>query len=339
VTRLAIVGAGIISGYHARALQGLADARVTWVADQDLERARALAAELGARATADNDEALGASDVDAVLVAVPTPFHRPVVELAAVHGKHVLCEKPIARSVEDAEAMIAACAAAGARLMVGQVVRFFPEYARIKTVLDEGTLGPIGLVRSSRVGSSPGLTRAWIGDLALSGGVVVDLMIHELDTLRWYFGDLARVFAHGLSYSPYQATADHAQALLRFESGVVAHVEASWAHAAFRTTLEIAGEHGIVRHDSEEVAPLRYDLPAEGTSPPRVERRGAISALPYRLQLRHFIDRLRDGEPFLTPGEEGLRALEAALAVLASVRSGRPVHFAGGRPPREAIAA
>src|SRR5687767_13843721 len=105
MTRFAIVGAGGIGLVHGQACRRLPDVAATWVVDQDGERAAALARTLGARATGDLEHAVSAPDVDAVIVAVPTPLHRPVTELAAAHGKHVFCEKPMARTVADAEAM------------------------------------------------------------------------------------------------------------------------------------------------------------------------------------------------------------------------------------------
>jgi UDP-N-acetylglucosamine 3-dehydrogenase len=332
VRRLAIVGAGAIAAVHARALKGIPDAALTWIADQDLARAQAMAVDAGAAATSSNEEAISASDVDAVLVATPTPFHREIVELAAAHGKDVLCEKPMARTAEDARAMIKACEAAGTRLMIGHVVRFFPEYVRIKAALDEGVLGQIGVVRASRVGPNPSSSRAWMGDPTISGGVVLDMMIHDLDALRWCFGDVARVFALGVADTGHRSSGDYAQALLRFENGVIAHVEGSWAHARFRTTMEIAGEHGTLTHDSDDSSPFRLDATHPDGAPQQVERFGSWPERPYHVQLRHFLDRLNDGDPFLTGAEEGLRAVELALAVASSARAGRPIHFEAGKP-------
>src|SRR5919198_1271719 len=158
---------------QAKACAGLPGVTVTWVADQDRTKAEALAIELGARATTDNETAI-AGDVDAVIVTVPTPFHRSVTEIAAAHGKHVFCEKPIARKLEDAEAMVAACDRAGVRFMVGHVCRFFPEFVKIREVLQSGTLGQIGLVRASRVSAHPPTDRGWFANLAASGGLIVD---------------------------------------------------------------------------------------------------------------------------------------------------------------------
>ncbi len=333
---VAVIGAGAMGAVQARACAGLSDVTVSWIADQDLARAKAVAAELGARATTDNAEAI-AGDVDAVIIVVPTPFHRPVTELAAAHGKHVFCEKPIARSIEDAEAMLAACDRAGVRLMIGHVVRFFPEFVKIRELLQAGTLGQIGVVRASRVNARPPGERNWFRDLAASGGLVVDLMIHDLDTLRWYFGDVERVFAQGLSYTPYQSTCDYTLAVVRFANGVIAHVEGSWAHGTWRTAMEIAGEHGIIRHSGEETAPIRVERPGPTFHEPLIGRQGAMSDSPYQAELRHFFDRLADGAPFLTDGREGIRALEVALAVLASVRTGRTIHFVDGRVPQDEI--
>jgi predicted dehydrogenase len=334
-TRFAIVGAGVIGQIHATAIHAFPDAEVTWVVDVNLERAEQVSRPFGARATSLPEEAIGAPDVDAVLVAVPTHLHRHFVELAAAHGKHVLCEKPIASSVDDAGAMIAACERAGVRLMVGQVVRHFPEYARAKEILDTGTLGPIGTVRASRAGSSPVATRKWLIDPNSGGGVVLDLMIHELDLLQWYFGELSRAYAFALGPSQGAGPVEYAQALLRFTGGVVAHVEASWAHHAFRTRLEIAGQHGLLSHDSQEALPIRLEVASNQSEPGRVEFRASRPERPYATQLRHFVDRLHSGEPFLVDGAAGVRALEAALAVSASARTGKPVRFEEGRPMLE----
>jgi UDP-N-acetylglucosamine 3-dehydrogenase len=326
ITRFAIVGAGQIGQVHARSIATLPDAEVAWIVDLDREPADRVAGDVGARSTADTAEAFSDAGVDAVLVAVPTNLHRPVVELAASHGKHVLCEKPISSTVADAEAMVDTCRQAGVRLMVGQVVRHFPEYARIKDVLEAGTLGAIGTVRASRVGGSPVSTRRWLVDPEAGGGVVVDLMIHELDTFRWYFGDIARVFATGFGPTETDPPVEYAQATVRFENGIVAHCEASWAHQGFRTRMEIAGEAGLLRHDSAEALPIRLEKAG------RVDYATGQPERPYMRQVRHFIDQLRTDKPFLVEGVDGIRSLEAALAVSRSVRSGTPVVFESGRP-------
>jgi predicted dehydrogenase len=228
--------------------------------------------------------------------------------------------------------------------MIGHVVRFFPDYARLYDELQRGAVGQVGVVRASRLNVYPanaqgGGGRSWYADLAVSGGVILDLMIHDLDTLRWYFGPVERVFARSLSYTAHQPQVDYALAILRFVNGVIAHVEASWAHASFRTAIEITGEHGALRTSSEETRPIHVERVVPAPPPAgAVVPRGPLPAGPYEMELRHFLACLTSGVPFLTTGEEGMRALEIGLAVLESVRTGRPVHFTDDRPIFEEVA-
>ncbi len=333
MTNIAVVGAGTMGAIHAESCRALPGATLAWVVDSERERAERVAAPDNARVAATLTEALRDPTLDAVILAVPTPFHRALTEEAAAAGKHVFCEKPIALSLDDARAMTAACERAGVRFMVGHVVRFFPEYARLGALLAKGAIGEVGIVRASRVNTYPFVGRGWYANFAWSGGPVLDMMIHDLDTLRWYFGEIARVAARGLSYGPHQPTVDYALAVVRFASGVVAHVETSWAHSTFRTSIEIAGSGGILRHASEETAALRLerpraDAPTAGVNVPR----NPLAESPYTTELRHFLDRIADGGPILTDGDEATRALAAALAVLEAVRTGKVIPFVEGWP-------
>jgi predicted dehydrogenase len=350
ITRFALIGAGGMGTIHARDITGFPDAELTWVVDIDLPRARKVAEMCGSTPTDSIDEALAADDVDAVVIALPTFLHAMATIKAAEAGKHVFCEKPIARTLEDAQVMIDACAQAGVRLMIGHVVRFFDEYAEIKQILDAGTIGQVGMVRASRLNTpvmgAPG--REWFADLEKNGGVIIDLTIHEFDTLRWYFGEVERLYAHGLSYTPYQKQRDYCMVSLRFENGVTALCESSWAHSNFRTAIEISGQYGIIKRSSEGSSTLQIESTANGEGPAAQALAGALGSSaplydlpkriwlqplplsPYQREKRHFIDCLRSGEPFLTTGEEGKKALALALAALASMRDGTTIHFAGG---------
>lgn len=329
--RIAIAGVGGMGGFHARSLASLAETELVWLADIDLPRAEALAAELGAKATASMEEAFADPAVDAVVIALPTFLHRQAVELAAKHGKHVFCEKPIAMTLEDADAMIRACDEAGVTFMVGHVVRFFHEYAKIKEMLEANAIGQVSMVRSQRIGPPVMQRSPWFADLEKSGGLVLDLLIHELDTMRWYFGEVQRVFAHGLSYTPVQKERDYVMTSLRFHNGVITHNEASWAHATFRTGIEVAGQHGLIRYDSDESSTLTLERTKEVDltvphQPAFVHMRPSNQAA-HKIELQHFAQCLQRGEPVLVNGTEGKKALALGLAVLDSMRTGTPVRF------------
>jgi len=331
--RFAVIGTGGMGGHHARNLANLPEVELTWLVDVDLPRAEALAAEIGGKPTASMEEAFASDDVDAVLIALPTFLHRQATELAASYGKHVFCEKPIARTSEDGQAMVDACEKAGVTFMVGHVVRFFPEYERLKQLLDEGTLGQIATVRAYRT-NPPVMERSpWFADVEKNGGVVLDLMIHEIDTLRWFFGDVERVYAQGLSFLPIHEKRDYTQASIRFRSGVIAHVEATWAHATHRTFIEIAGQYGLATYQSEDAATLVIE-PTDGIewlpTGTKVAQRTYLkpsAAAPHLKEVRHFIECLRTGEPVRIDGVEATKALTVANAVLESMRTGKPQFF------------
>ena len=331
--RFAIVGTGGMGGTHAVNLAGSPEAEVTWLVDVDTDRAQQLAAQIGGKVTADMEEAFASDDVDVVIIALPTGLHRMGVEKAAHFGKHVFCEKPIARTNEDAEAMVRACEEAGVTLMVGHVVRFFSEYMRIKEEIDAGNLGDVAMVRGSRL-NPPVMERSpWFADVEKSGGVVLDLMIHEIDTFRWFFGEVERLYAHGLSFTEWHTKRDHAVASIRFRNGVIAHCEASWAHSAFRTSIEVAGSKGLLRHHSFDSATLTFE-PSTGITYEGIGQQSkALTYMrptnmpPHLRELVEFVDCLRTGKPVPVSGEEGVRTLAVANAVLDSMREHRPIFF------------
>jgi UDP-N-acetylglucosamine 3-dehydrogenase len=331
--RFAVVGTGGMGGTHATNLAASPEAEVTWLVDVDTDRAQKLAEKIGGKVTADMDEAFAADDVDVALIALPTGLHRMGVEKAAAHRKHVFCEKPIARTNEDAEAMVRACEEAGVSMMVGHVVRFFSEYMKIKEEIDAGTLGDVAMVRGSRL-NPPVMERSpWFADVEKSGGVVLDLMIHEIDTFRWFFGDVERLYAHGLSFTEWHTRRDHAVASLKFRNGVIAHCEASWAHSAFRTSIEVAGSTGMLSHSSFDSATLTFE-PSTGIDYEGIGQQSKAFTYmrptnepPHLRELLAFIHSLRTGEPVPVDGHEATRTLAVANAVLDSMREHRPIFF------------
>lgn len=334
-----IIGAGHMGARHAdrwSRLPGCHVAAVSGVADMRRERAEALATKVGdgARAYGSADELLADPAIRAVSVCVPTPHHRAVVEAAARAGKHVLCEKPLALSLEDCDAMIAAADEAGVLLSVGQVVRYFPEYADAKRLVDAGRVGKPAVVRTRRGGDCPRVEADWFTDPAKSGGVIGDLMIHDIDWLLWCFGPVERVYARALT--PRLATGelqrlDYALATIRHKSGVVAHLEATWADpGGFATQFEIAGDGGLLSHDSRRAAPLAVALREQEAAGGGVQMPSSPLAAPddpfYR-EVAAFAKAVRDGGPAPVPAREAREAVAVTLAALESVRTGEAVEL------------
>ncbi|GAA3411210.1 Gfo/Idh/MocA family protein [Paenibacillus hodogayensis] len=326
---IVLIGAGTMGGAHASCYIGLPQAKLVGIVDSQLDRAERLAQFTGARAFATLEEALQSLDqVDIVDVCVPTFLHKEFVLKAAEHRKHVICEKPLAGNLPDALEMIDFCKAQEVRLFVGHVLRFFPEYEKAKSLLDSGTIGQVGVVRMTRAGRMPSGFNDWYADTAKSGGVVMDLSIHDIDFLRWCFGDVERVYAKSLHGRANQTgrTMDYGLVTLRFQNGVIAHVEGSWAHEGFTTKYEFAGSGGIIDFDSGRDKPLaltrrQAEETANGVHVPE----SPVAQNPYARELQHFLECLEDGSIPRVTAEDGYKAVEIVLAAIRSMETGQPV--------------
>lgn len=326
--RIGIIGAGWIGQWHAARWTRL-PVTIAGFYDTYQPNVAAAVAQYGGQVFDSVNQLVEA--VDVVQVCTPPTVHRAHVLAAAAAGKTVFCEKPLARNLADAQAIIDGCEQAGVRLFVGQVLRFFPQYRRAKALVEAGAVGTPGMIRLLRAAGHPATSeqRAWFRSIENTGGCVVEGGVHDLDFARWTLGEIETVTAHGLGFrDDLPVLADHAFMTLRFKSGAIGHVEESWmvTDGRFRQRFEISGDRGLLAYDSLPSEPfavsLRADsrpalLPAEPLSPDEE---------PYYRQLAHFLDCLLHDKPFLVAPEDGLMALRLALAALESIRRGVPVN-------------
>jgi UDP-N-acetylglucosamine 3-dehydrogenase len=322
--RVGLVGAGFMGGVHLNAYAGIPAVEVVGVADARTEAAVAGAEMVGARPYASYEELVAAEDVEVVDICLPTAFHRDLAIRASGEGRHVILEKPIARTMEDAQEIAEAFSGDGPRLFVGHVVRFFPEYVGIKAKIDAGDLGTVGVVRTSR--RSPFLLgwNDWYADWRVSGGVLLDLVIHDFDYLRWTLGEVERVYARGLLGREYNRL-DYVLATLRFESGAIAHVEGHWGYPGpFNYSIEVAGSDALLTVDSTEPASLQLI----GGAPDEVPDLAAGMS-PYENELDHFIHCIATGEEPIVEAHDACQALRIGLAATESVLTGSPVTLGG----------
>jgi predicted dehydrogenase len=320
--RIGVLGAGFAGSMHAHSALAIDDARLVAVAAETPDEAAPLAKDCGARVEATAETLCAAEDIDLVIVATPTYLHAKHAIAAARAHKHVFCEKPLARTLADAEAMVRACDEARVSLAVGHVVRFFPEYRRAKELLDAGALGRPAMGTMTRGNFAVGSARGWYLDPDKSGGVVLDLMLHDLDTVRWWFGEPSRVYAKRFTGS---AGLEYALATIRYDDRPIVQVEASWAeHAGFRTGFELRGDRGMLVHDSRAVSPITIQTPS-GPAGPAMMATPTLLETPYVVQLRDLFTRIARGDPPLVDGREGLRSLALGLAVIRSADVGEVV--------------
>lgn len=227
--KVALVGGGNMGSVHARHWQAQPDVDLAAVLDPHRDQIKIE----GMPHYKDWDTMLAEVKPDIIDICTPTSHHREYVEMAAAAGRAIFCEKPLSRTMADCDAIVDAVEKSGVPFMGGHVLRWFPEFAAGKRMLDAGAVGKPATVRTARMAGFPGLGRAnnWYGDYKQSGGVILDLILHDFDWLRWCFGDVERVYAKGLETSEkYRGRLDYALVTLRFKSGVVGHVTGSWAH-------------------------------------------------------------------------------------------------------------
>ncbi|MFJ6538643.1 Gfo/Idh/MocA family protein [Paenarthrobacter sp. NPDC091711] len=357
--RVGIVGCGAISRNHLEAFRALHNVRIVGVCDVDADRARATAEAWGVPNALTSVEELLTLGLDIVSVCTPHPTHEEVVLKAAAAGVNVLCEKPIATKLESAERMVAACENAGVQLGVLFQRRFWPASQKIRTAIDDGTLGraimaqcSVMLHRAPEYYNRDAWRGTWESD---GGGVLMSQAVHQIDLLQWYLGDVAEVYGKVNTYRHGDdiEVEDSATAVITFTSGAMATLQASTAVSPnLGIQLRITGETGASASLTEfpEGSDGRMDLWAVGerivvepVHPEGVEPNVDLSIINgqlipfHKLQVQDFVQALENGtEPAIT-GKDALISLRILLAVYESSRTGEPVRFAPAHPAHAAI--
>jgi predicted dehydrogenase len=326
--RVGIVGVGFMGNAHALGWVKT-PARIGGFYALDIERAQIFADQHLAAVYDDFDALL--ADVDVVDICTPTYLHHEMVLRAAAAGKHILCEKPLALTVAEGREMVEACKQAGVHLLIGHVVRFFPEYALAKQTVDQGEIGNVAVVRLTRCSFQPRLSyENWFLDPQKSGGMMLDLMIHDFDYARWVAGDVESVFAKNVRSSDPNAPGDYALAILRHRGGAISHIEGGWAYPPpiFRTSLEIAGDGGLIEHPAASSVPIGVFLQQgeDGQKPEIALLSSPLAENPYMAEIRHFYEVITGqiAVPRVT-SDDALAALRIGLAAIESARTGRRV--------------
>ncbi len=327
--RVGIVGTGSMGDVHAKAWQE-AGVKLSGVISGQFEHAQAFAQKHDTQAFSSLQDLLEL--VDVLDICAPTHLHREMTEAAAKAGKHVICEKPIALNLEDARAMIEVCSSQHVRLFIAQVVRFFPQYRAAGEIFKSGQLGNLGVLRLKRAGYQPSPT--WFSDESKSGGMVMDMMIHDFDYALWLGGKVVRVYATSARASTPTSSGDYALVTLGFESGAMAQIEAGWAYpkGTFRTSLDIAGSQGLIEWHSDGANTIKNFLEPQNSDVGAVGIPSSVlSEDPYTTQIKHFKHALESETPFAVTPRDALAALEIALAARESLKSGRALHLGSSR--------
>ncbi len=330
MVRVGIIGTGNIAGAHLRALRQIPAARIACHVDIDRARAEAAAAEFGGVVVDTLDEMW--AQVDAVWVCTPPFLHAEQVIAAARAGKHVLTEKPMATSLAEANAMLAAARENGVLLMVGQVARYAAGVQRIHELLVHGDLGELVVAFSHR-DSFADMTRhpAWRKDNRRAGGATLEWMIHEVDYVRWLGtaagGPLTRIYAAVHYTDPASPHFDTLlRALLTFRGGTTGEVDGSLiAPLGGGIARGAIGTKAMAVTQGDTLVIQRTDgSPKEVIELQETSERQRLGTSPGILREDEaFIRAIEENRAPAIPGEEGRDSLLACLGILQSGRLGR----------------
>ena len=329
--RWGVLGAGGFANSRGipRGLKGARNAELR--ALMDLDCPEELARRHGAVEFYDSVEGLVASEnVDAVYVATPHHLHCEHVLAAAHRGKHVLCEKPMATSVEDCQRMIDACRDHGVKLAIGYMKRYDVYHRRAKEIVDSGILGTVTEARAQIVAwTAYQDPHHWRLDPERSGGgVMVSLGCHAIDLLCYLLGDVAEVRAVTGCHTvdpPGAATEDRAIVLMEFTNGAYAIMDTSYAIPFRKNYLEVYGTEGSIlaeRTLGPFLSPAMELHQATG-----ITRLDIPWSDPYAAEFQHFGECIEGDKTPLADGRAGLQTTRVILAVYESAKSGRPIRL------------
>lgn len=331
-----LVGSGFVSRLHAAALKTVPGAELVAAASPVEEHVRRFAAEFAiGRWFTDYRRLLELAEVDLVVIGAPNDLHCRIAVDAAAAGKHVVCEKPLAMNLEEADRMIAACRKAGVKLMYAEELCFAPKYVRLKELVGEGAVGTLHLVKQSEKHDGP--HSPWFWDVKRSGGgVAMDMGCHALEFFRWMTGKRRAewVWAHLWTSVHGDKTQgdDNAVLVVRFEGGATGLAEESWTKkGGMDDRAEVYGSAGVAYADLLRGSSiLTYSETGYGYAVEKASTTRGWSFTMYEeawnygfpQEFAHFVECVRDDKTPLETGEDGRAVLELIFAAYESARTG-----------------
>ena len=307
---VAVIGTGFWGRNHARVFKELEETELLAVCDINAERAKSVAKQFGVRAYTSIGKLLKRKDVEAVSNCVWSLNLAKETLKALKTGKHVLVEKPMATNVKQAEKLLEVAKEEGLHLTVGFLMRFIPGIQHMKNAIEDKTIGNLVCATAKRVSEWP----ERIGDV----GVVKDTAIHDIDIIRYLFGEEPIAVYAKTGSMKHKKFEDYAQIMLTFEGGKSAFIESNWLTPYKTRTLVVTGSKALMKLDYITQELTIED--AKETIQPRYPWQE-----PLKLELQHFANCILKKEKPLITGTDGLKALQIAEAALKSSATGRVV--------------
>lgn len=332
--RVCVVGTGRAGMVHAKNFRWRTPhAQLVAIVDQDIERLKKAAADLSLEGNSYHslESALECVDIDAVVITTPTFTHAHLTILAAQAGKHILCEKPMALSLEECDKMIDAVEKTGVILQMAFMRRFDPAFLAAKQQIDNGQIGQPLIVKSITRG--PGLPPDWARDPNTSIGMLAEVNSHDFDTIRWLAGsNYSSVYAKAGTFKvpelkdQYLGFYDTAVVMLQLENGTFGMLDGICpAGYGYDARAEVVGSEGVILigelRDKSVTCVTRQTGITESqfiSWPVRFEKA-------YTIEANQFVTCIREGKKPPVTGIDGRFSLEAVLAANQSIKTGKPI--------------
>lgn len=332
--KIGIAGCGHIARKHAEEILALTRAELAAACDADPHALQSFTRRYGIKGYLDYGEMLDGKDIDVIIICTPSGLHAKMGVMAARSGKHVLVEKPMALTLEDADMLIDACEKNGVLLSVVLQNRFKPSFQMLKRALKEGRFGKLShagvTVRWNR-DEAYFLNNPWRGRKAEDGGVMMNQAIHSIDILQWLMGQVESVFAYTATrYRPIEAE-DVGVAVIKFKSGALGVIEAASTvyPRNLEETIAIFGNMGTVLIggvSTGEIKTWQFSEVREEDKKLPIGNDSAGCRKPgHQVVLQNMLETIETGGSLAVDGREGRKALEIVLGIYKASETGRPV--------------
>lgn len=305
--RVAIIGLGKMGQRHAEAWHALEDVEIAGLVGRNQEKITVYAEQYQTAFFPDIETLLEQQRIDVVDICLPTFLHYDAITRAINKQAdiQIVCEKPLCLTREEAKKILKLTQKYRTPIFVGHILRFDPEYRALHNQVKAGAVGEVGIVRLTRKTAFPG---GWFHDAKQSGGIVMDLGIHDIDWLLWTFGDIERIMSRHMKVSK-ERTFEYALITLRMKSGVIAHLELSWGAKQLESSVEIAGKDGLLLSDGTKNQPIAIELHHTNNTETNYLSADVVGEAPIVTQLRHFKNCILHGEKPIITVEEAARAV------------------------------
>jgi UDP-N-acetylglucosamine 3-dehydrogenase len=329
--RIGVIGCGAIAqNVHLKGYHSTPEAEIVALCDIDATRLNEVADKYGVKQRfTDYQELIAKADVDAISVCTPNKFHAEMSIAALNAGKHVLCEKPMATSVEDAKAMVAAAQKSGKTLMVAYSHRFQIANQKAAEMVHAGAIGKPITIRVRFAHNGPylswGAKTDWFYRPELAhGGALLDMGIHALDICRFYFGEIKALYATMGTLNKDIQNEDTAILALEFANGALGSIETGWSCVGGPNGIDVFGSKGSIIVDYKTPAKVFLTEPVEGIAAGWTDMKEWAGG-GWSIQMPHFVHAVLEGKQPLATGADGLCGVIAATAAYESARTGNKV--------------